>query len=252
MHESPTIPCPGNIPRKGARSQIRLVSAPNLSDRFATQDYVCPPKPELSLELRARWSQWSITKLISQVIHRMGKHFRRAATRCSETNASRGRQRNAEDSYQWLPWTLQWPFLLGLCLFSLAFGTLLVVLSTASLRENGLCDNRAGALFFFTWRFLPTTIAVIFSFMVMMLRNDIRRTEAFARLSRPGGATAESTLFLSNGVWWNDTREAWSKWRNGGHRSWALLAVSFLNFFAIVLISPLSAGVFALVDVSVS
>lgn len=84
--------------------------------------------------------------------------------------------------------------------------------------------------------------------MVAALRNDVRRTEAFARLSRPNGADAASTLLLENGFWWEDPLEALSRMRSEGCRSWTLFLVSVLKIFAISMKNPLSAGVFLLQD----
>ncbi|KAH0367724.1 hypothetical protein KCU65_g4438, partial [Aureobasidium melanogenum] len=41
--------------------------------------------------------------------------------------------------------------------------------------------------------------------------------------------------------WWNDASDGWSKRKNGGNRSWALLFASMSNLLALLVISPLSA-----------
>ena len=157
----------------------------------------------------------------------------------------------ASPPYQWLPLTLQASYLAIWGLISLSLGVVVLILTIYSVNNNGISDYHSSAAFLFAWRFLPTILAVVYSLAITTLRNDVRRTEAFARLSKPGGATAASTLFLSNGFWWQDLAEGWRKRSNGGGRSWSLLFVSLLNILAILAISPLSAGVFSLTDVPV-
>jgi len=41
--------------------------------------------------------------------------------------------------------------------------------------------------------------------------------------------------------WWNDPSDAWSKKKNEGTRSWALLSASMINLLALLVVSPLSA-----------
>ncbi|KAI4127319.1 MAG: hypothetical protein LQ347_004658 [Umbilicaria vellea] len=152
----------------------------------------------------------------------------------------------------WLPPTLRWPFLMVLFCATLALGILTIALSVKSAQNKGLCNNSGSLAFSFTWRFLPTLIAVIYALMVQVLTNDVKRTEAFAKLSKPKGSSAASTLLLVAGPWWKDPFEALRKKRNDGHRSWTLFWVSITNIMAILLVSPLSAGLLSLDDVQIS
>ena len=152
----------------------------------------------------------------------------------------------------WLPLTLRWPFLVALFLTSLALGIVTLALSSKSARNNGLCNNSGSSAFFFAWRFLPTLVAVVYALMVTVLTNDVKRTETFAKLSQPKGSTATSTLLLVGGPWWNDPIEALKKKSNNGQRGWTLFWVSMTNVMAILLVSPLSAGLLSLDEVQIS
>lgn len=149
----------------------------------------------------------------------------------------------------WLPLTLRWSFMMALFVFALALGFLAIVLSIHSNQNHGLCDYSNSTVFYFAWRFFPTMIAVLYTLAVTALINDVKRTEAFAKLSKPNGASALSSLFMSSGPWWEDPMKALSKKGNNGRRSWTLLWVSIANIMAICLVSPLSSGLLSLNEV---
>ena len=155
-------------------------------------------------------------------------------------------------SCTWLPLTLCWPFLLVLFIIALTLGMVTILLSSYSAEKAGLCNNSGSAAFLFACRFLPTLVAVIYALMVTVLHNDVKRTDAFANLSTPEGASAASTLPRSGTHWWNDPVEALSKKKNNGRRSWTLFWTSTANIMAILLVSPLSAGVLYLDEVQIS
>ena len=152
----------------------------------------------------------------------------------------------------WLPVTLRWPFLLALFTASLALGIVTIALSSKSAEYNGLCNNKGSSAFFFAWRFLPTLVAVVYALMVTVLTSDVKRTESFAKLSKPKGSTAASSLLLVGGPWWNDPFVALRTKSNNGRRSWTLFWVSMTNVMAILIVSPLSAGLLFLDEVQIS
>jgi hypothetical protein len=141
----------------------------------------------------------------------------------------------------WLPLTLRLPYLVSLVGISFLLGALVLSLTAASLENQGISDNDDSTTTFFGWRFLPTFVATIYSLLVSTLVNDVRRTEIFARLSNPKGASAANTISLPSRAWWNDPFDAWSKKKNNGSRSWALFSASVSNLIALLVISPLSA-----------
>ena len=151
----------------------------------------------------------------------------------------------------WLPLTLRWPFMMALCVSALAFGIVTIVLSLYSVQNYGLCDYSDSMGFSFAWKFLPTLIAVIYALGVTVLINDVKRTEAFAKLSNRSGSSALSSLFVSDSHWWEDPTNALSKNGIDGRRSWTLLWVSIANIIAVLLVAPLSSGLLSLSEVQV-
>jgi hypothetical protein len=51
---------------------------------------------------------------------------------------------------------------------------------------------------------MPTLIAVLFTPALVIIAEDVKRTEAFARLSQIEPLTAKHTLFYIPKVWWNN------------------------------------------------
>lgn len=119
--------------------------------------------------------------------------------------------------------------MMALFVFALALGFLAIVLSIHSNQNNGLCDYSNSTVFYFAWRFFPTMIAVLYALAVTALINDVKRTEASAKLSKPNGASAFSSLFMSSGPWWEDPMKALSKKGNNGRRSWRQSRDNFHN-----------------------
>lgn len=152
----------------------------------------------------------------------------------------------------WLPLTLRWPFLVTLFSVSLGLGVVTIALSAKSAQTHGLCNDSGSSAFFFAWRFLPTLVAVLYALMITVLTNDVKRTESFAKLSKPNGSSAASSLLLVGGPWWNDPIGALRKKSNNGYRSWTFFWVSMTNVMAILLVSPLSAGLLSLDEVQIS
>ena len=142
----------------------------------------------------------------------------------------------------WLPIALRWWYMTFLFLFALGFGLAAIILTLRSEHNQGLGLDQGTSAFLFTWRFVPTLMAVIYTILVMAVINDIKRTEPFARLSRPGGASAEVTLFLKSGSMWTDPVNTLWKRKNGGFRNWALFWASIVNILAILIVAPFSAG----------
>lgn len=146
-----------------------------------------------------------------------------------------------QDSLEWLPLTLRSSYLELLIGVSIFLSAVVFYLTAKSLEDHGIRDDDNSATIFFSWRFLPTLVATVYSLFVTTLINDVRRTEIFARLSNPEGASAAYTVCMSTRSWWNDPFDAWSKKKNNGKRSWALLSSSTANLLALLVISPLSA-----------
>ena len=178
-------------------------------------------------------------------------HGQEPARTSTDTLANGSSSLKPPSSCAWIPFTLRWPYLTALTLSSLSLGIVVIVLSVISANNSGLSDDHDSTAFLFAWRFLPTLVAVAFALAVTTLLNDVRRTEAFARLSHPTGATAKSTLLLASCAWWEDPVEACRQRRNAGV-AWAYLCVALANIVAIILVSPLSAGFLFVQDVVIT
>lgn len=156
-----------------------------------------------------------------------------------EQDTERVSERQA--AYDWLPLTLRSPYLAILVTTTVCLSALVFYLTVKSSRDHGISDDNNSALTFSSWRFLPMLIATVYSLLVATTVNDVRRTEISARLSRPRGASAAHTICMPTRSWWNDLCDAWSKKKNGGERSWALLSASVINLLALLVVSPLPA-----------
>lgn len=84
-------------------------------------------------------------------------------------------------------------------------------------------------------------IAVIYVQMTTVLFEDIKRTEPYARLARPSGAEASTSILRAPGAWWNALYDGFAKKRNGS-RSWTLICAVLLNVFSFWAISTLSSA----------
>jgi hypothetical protein len=147
----------------------------------------------------------------------------------------------------WRPLTLRTPYLCFVFGLTITLGSLVLFLTTSSIRNNGLDSDSDSHVLLFGRRFSPTLLATIYGLFVASMLNDVRRTEIFARLSRPGGSSAEKTLCFPTRSWWNDPVDALRK----DTRSYALLCASILYILAL-LVSPLSAGLLTPTDKQIS
>ncbi|KAF7718401.1 Uncharacterized protein PECH_008383 [Penicillium ucsense] len=74
-----------------------------------------------------------------------------------------------------------------------------------------------------------------------MLFDDVKRTEPFARLARPEGATASASILEISSPWWVTLYSGFAK-KKYGHRSWVSVCVSIVNVLGFLAISPLSSS----------
>jgi hypothetical protein len=82
-----------------------------------------------------------------------------------------------------------------------------------------------------------------------MIAEDVKRTEAFARMTSPEPIAANHTLFYIPKVWWKSVFIALSPRRNGGHRRWVLSLSSLAAGISVLVISTFSSSVFVTRDV---
>lgn len=124
-----------------------------------------------------------------------------------------------------------------------------MLLSWSSARHYGLVNDDGSPIVFFGWRFAPSLLVVIYVQLTAMLLNDVKRTEPFARMARPGGASALSTVLQTPGAWWNALFEGFSN-KKTGRRSHILVSSALLNVIGFLTISPLSPSLLEPTDVT--
>jgi len=149
----------------------------------------------------------------------------------------------------WLPYTLRRSFLVLFGLLSLALSTVLAVLCWYSAHHRGLGKDDGSARLLVGWRYTPTIIAVMFTQALVVMAEDVKRTEAFARMAHPIPVEAKYTLLYTPKVWWKSLCEGASRKRCGGRRSWLLTFSSLAAGLSILVISTFSSSVFTVRDV---
>lgn len=98
----------------------------------------------------------------------------------------------------WKPFSMRWPYLLMLIMLSFTLAGLVELLYQHSakrgflIRFNMPSDIRG--IDYFSIKFLPTLLAVIFGVLWQMTDFEVKRLEAYYQLSREQGATADETL----------------------------------------------------------
>jgi hypothetical protein len=149
----------------------------------------------------------------------------------------------------WLPYTLRKSFLLPLGMVSLALSITLAVLCWYSAQNHGLGRDDGSTRLLLGWRYTRTLITVLFTQALAIVSEDVKRTEAFARMARPRPANAKYTLLHTPKVWWKSLFKGLSRRRSGGQRSWLLAMSSLIIGVGIMVISPFSSSVFVAKDV---
>ncbi|KAJ5574258.1 uncharacterized protein N7459_008685 [Penicillium hispanicum] len=150
-------------------------------------------------------------------------------------------EKSLAQTVAWIPYTFRHWFMGSLSLIALSLCLVVFLLWWRSSTSYGLGpDNDSNALLF-GWRYSPTLITVIYIQFTAMLFNDVKRTEPFARLARPEGAKASSSILYSSGPWWVALYDGFARKKNGG-RSWVLICASLVNIIGFLAISPLSSA----------
>ncbi|KAI4682014.1 uncharacterized protein J4E88_004901 [Alternaria novae-zelandiae] len=147
-------------------------------------------------------------------------------------------------STDWVPYTLRRPYLITLSLASLILSTVLAVLSWHSYKNHGLGDEDGSTGLLIGWRYTPTIVAIFFTQAVVQVAEDVKRTEAYARMAGPESIEAKFTLFYLPKVWWKSIFVGFSRKRSGGHRRWNLALSSLAAGISVLSISTFSSSVF--------
>lgn len=158
-----------------------------------------------------------------------------------KTNTEHNEEGSTIWSQNWIPYTLTHPFLSVTSLAALALCLLCFLLWWKSSINYGLGPDDGSSSLLFGWRYSPTLIAVIYVQMTTVLLQDVKRTEPYARLARPGGADASCSILKAPGAWWTALYDGFAKKKNGG-RSVILICASLVNIIGFLAISPLSSA----------
>lgn len=200
------------------------------------------PLMELSAQEAAHWGSFESESSAASVAPLSPRDTLTSTRQLSKRRGGRSDTLSRDIHYNWLPMTLRWHFMIVLFLISLGLGALALALTIQSQKNQGLGTDHGSSLLFFAWRFIPTILAVIYGILTSAMLLDIKRTEPYARLSRPDGASAASSLFLTFRMIWYEPFDALTKSRNDGFRNWGLFWALIINLIALLLITPFSSA----------
>jgi hypothetical protein len=128
----------------------------------------------------------------------------------------------------------------------LVLSVVLAILAWYSATHHGLGKDDGSVGRFFGWRYTPTLIAVLFTQALVMIAEDVKRTEAYARLSQTEPPTAKHTLFYIPKVWW---KNVYPQRNSGGDKSWTLALSSLAAGLSLLVVSSFSSSLLIARDV---
>ncbi|KAI8634568.1 hypothetical protein F5Y19DRAFT_461290 [Xylariaceae sp. FL1651] len=147
----------------------------------------------------------------------------------------------------WLPYTLRWIPLLLILAFSLLLEVAVIVVHVVSSRNSGLVDDDGSRAIVVGSKFVPTLLAVTYGLLAMILLDDVKRTEPFARLASPFGTTAKLSLTWTADTWWSALFRAFPN--PLAKAKWALPCATIVFILGFLAVSPLSSTLFISQDV---
>ncbi|KAI1370420.1 hypothetical protein F4677DRAFT_364391 [Hypoxylon crocopeplum] len=147
----------------------------------------------------------------------------------------------------WLPYSLRWQYLSGIIAFGFILEIIVVALHAVSSRDSGLVNDNGSGGIVVSSKFLPTALAVIYVLFLSILLDDIKRTEAFARLASPTGALAENSLTWTADAWWDAISGGFPT--RSRKASWHMLCAAIVFMLGFLVVSPLSSTLIVSQDV---
>lgn len=148
-----------------------------------------------------------------------------------------------EPAPTWMPRMLRWHFALVPTVLSLSLCIVVSILCWYNKTNHGLGPDDGTAALLFGWRFLPTLIAVLYSELVFMLWEDVKRTEPYARMAKSGGASARWTILQGPSLWWTAFVQGFGNQKKGIPSSIALVCATSAFIIGSIIISPLSSTI---------
>ncbi|KAI1139925.1 hypothetical protein F5Y05DRAFT_336131 [Hypoxylon sp. FL0543] len=147
----------------------------------------------------------------------------------------------------WLPYTLRWHILSSILGLTVVLELLVVVFHVISSRDSGLVDDDGSGGIVVASKFVPTVLAVIHVLLISIILNDVKRTQAFAHLASPHGASGKRSLTWTAEAWWDALLEGFpSRQRKA---NWALLSAALTFMLGFLIVSPFSSSLFATQDI---
>ncbi|KAI4943902.1 hypothetical protein J4E91_009049 [Alternaria rosae] len=144
----------------------------------------------------------------------------------------------------WLPFTFRWYSLLIPISATAILGITISLLIWYSQNHYGLGTDDGSSAALFGWRFTPTLLAVLYTQSTVILFEDAKRTEPFARLAQAPseGASAFGTVLQTPRAWYAIFLDIVLKRKSVGKTSWCLICTAVINVVALLAISPLSSA----------
>lgn len=101
---------------------------------------------------------------------------------------------------------------------------------------------------------MPTLLAVLHTQLTVILFEDAKRTEPFARLAKAPlqGASALGAVLQTPRAWWCIFKDVLFKRKAVGSTSWCVVCTAFINVLALLAISPLSSTLLTSEEVLIS
>ncbi|KAI0205212.1 hypothetical protein F4808DRAFT_473290 [Astrocystis sublimbata] len=142
----------------------------------------------------------------------------------------------------WLPYTLRRTPLSLILGFLLLLELAVVVLHVVSSKNLGLAENDGSTAVAISSKFVPTLLAVALSLLATILLDDVKRTEPFARMTAPDGASVKESLTWTTSAWWPFPSPL-------GKGKLPLFSATLLFMLASLIVSPLSSTLLVAQDV---
>ncbi|OIW23700.1 hypothetical protein CONLIGDRAFT_140471 [Coniochaeta ligniaria NRRL 30616] len=109
----------------------------------------------------------------------------------------------------WKPFSMRWPYLLGLVVLSAGLGVAQEAVYQTSIRTPLMTfhtPHEIPPLKYFAFKFLPTIISVSYGILWQITDFEVKRLEAFYQLSKEGGALAAESINVDYITHWSFLR----------------------------------------------
>lgn len=97
----------------------------------------------------------------------------------------------------WKPWSMRWPYITMLIIISIVLGAAQEFLLQKGAIYTFKSATDLSTWSYFTFKYLPTLVAVSFGIVWQVTDFEVKRLEAYYQLSRQGGALAAESINVS-------------------------------------------------------